>query len=513
MTEQTQTIADERKLHILKEAENSPADSHRDIAERLNEKKSDTVNSYSESEVQDVIRNHDLPERFTGAADVPPATDFGKITTVISDSETLKEKVINGDYTSEEIAAVITQRWGEEFALDEDEIPFGVRYWRRNNLGYPEFYDELEVTEDIARRLSTNGFDTKESLLEATEEDLTEVPYIGSGRAEGILEAVEEMDPEGGESVELPSPVQTEVSEPVNTGTERAKKTILDDEELLRETYENPSEVVQTVRERTEEEFGVGFQPTEGSVHKAISDIWGDSVDLDHDPSQTILYRCSLCGLEDTDARAVKRHISNSGDMAHEDRNGSTESHLVVVSGDTEMEVPGDRPDGVTDTGFDVLWSVYNNPDARQRDIAEIVGLTQSEVSRKLRNLGVDWENREEQVSQLFDDWMNNGGSDEEEEEEEEEMFPELESGGEKVVRETGQAKYEGPATGLDVSPDRPVTYLSEVDTSTENEAGGGLGLNAEEAFLLLTGGADTPAHRKVFKAALSGEWNTEDFA
>lgn len=174
--------------------------------------------------------------------------------------------------------------------------------------------------------------------------------------------------------------------------------------------------------------------------------------DLDHETK--IQYRCNICGYGEgidrfVTEKDIRRHVTTSEDMDHRKRDGS-EPGVVKVIGE-EAPQP-EAPRGVVEDGFDLVWAIHNNPGATRKEIAELLDVSQGTVTNRANRLGLDWKNREEEAEELLSEWGVFNGDDEQEEE--------------TVERQSGNASYSGPATGLD----QTMSHLSEVTDATQPE-------------------------------------------
>lgn len=345
--------------------------------------------------------------------------------------------------------------------------------------GYPE-----EVTDEIASRWGSEHVPEScpvyvSTIKSRNVEELKEYSENHSNERQTDTESV----------TELSSPELPELSElQLTSDKDRCKAIIQRNEEFLEQAARDELDIA-AVQQAVTDEWGVLYSPTEDTVRDAVSqlrlndELPRDGIDLqDVDKVQKIVYMCELC--RDFEAKTqteIQDHLGNTDDAVHDGWTASDfqpvsircepieETHDVLESEAFQEEVGRD---------YDLLRALYYNPDVRQRDIADMVGMSQSGLSQKLSGFGWSWETCQDDIEHLLETWDE---SDE-------------------MSIEKGQVKYVGPSTGLDTTSGRSTQTIKDRASKEGNIS---ITLTEVEARTFLTEKNETPVREKILKELL----------
>lgn len=303
------------------------------------------------------------------------------------------------------------------------------------------------------------------------------------------LEAFAEDDEEEQESVaELSVPDIEEFD--ATDSVSRCRAIIRSDEDFLRQAATDSLDFDE-VKDAVRDEYGRMFTPTEDTIRTAVAELRmddvlpeiGDGIEESDEP-QRIYYICELCGYENRSYKRVRQHITNTDDAAHHDRTGK-ETHLISTRGepieDTHEVFSSEDFKNQFDDGFDILWAIYSNPDARQEDIADMLGISQTWLCRRLDSLGLDWEEREQQVSELINSWISS----------------------QMVEKELGNATYSGPSTGVNTTSGKATQTIAD-RPAVEDQIS--ITLSRRQAKQFLCNEDETTVRRRILAALLDDD-------
>lgn len=380
-----------------------------------------------------------------------PESGAAMVRTLVRDDADIHDLVVESPYGyTSTLKDAIVDRWGED-NLPSDQAIYAACFDVRNAIEAGEFDEEADET---------------------------------SGPEPGTVEEL---------SVVAEGPTCETITEPTSS-EERVKAVILDDETLIEEAAgEVDEEYMTEVQDRVGEEYGKLFVPTEGTIQSVLSELrldgripeWDEGLE-DVDGPANIVYICELCGHDEPSYKAIKHHISNEDDPVHADRS-ARETHLIGRRGEdieeTHEAFYSEDFEASIDDGFDVLWAIYQNPDARQEDIIDLLDISESTLLRRMGSLGIDWQNREEEVNELIDEFFTDAA--------------------ETTTIERGNARYSGPETGADFTSGRPGQTIADRPV-TSSSGTLTLAIPEEEARDLLTGRDPSAVKQRLLRALLS---------
>jgi len=244
---------------------------------------------------------------------------------------------------------------------------------------------------------------------------------------------------------------------------------ILHDFELPEEERQAVDETVATLTGGNDtDDDPADADETKESDDRATDDLnpMSQALSVTPDPDavradRSIEYECSLCGEKRNDLGSIQRHVTSSEDYRHKDRHGTDPGAINVLGNDALNELNQRRAEADEDTlmdqlDFHILWTIARYPDRTQKFIAEQLGETQSKVSFRLREMGVDWQNRQEVVESLFPE-IPMAEADQETEDK-----PDSDESDEVVQKEVGNRSYSGPSKGVDTTSGEPPSTLAE---------------------------------------------------
>lgn len=155
-------------------------------------------------------------------------------------------------------------------------------------------------------------------------------------------------------------------------------------------------------------------EPGEETEEDRDSSFSPDKIDPE---KSTPVFKCRICGYENKNHRAVAQHITRKDDSSHKDRNGFNDQGLIETEGNELLaewnertESDGDGPDLYDDVDYQILFEVWKDPDATQREIADRVGLVDSTVGSRLEEMGYGWSDRMEKVEEMFPETSTEAG-------------------------------------------------------------------------------------------------------
>lgn len=433
-----------------------------------------------------------------------PESNTEKVRTVIKESNV----DVGSIGYSEEINEEIASRWGPDETLDRQQIYDVVNRIQQQNGHFNEgLLDINGIGRSVAIALSEAGYETKRDLQEASQTELETVQNVGTKTAQRIKEDVDDRSDDDTTELETDedslgvvecefgdcsasSPVMYDLfdeqegeTEP-GTPEERVRLVLKDDEGLLQDAARG-ERVVNRVVQRVKDRYGLPYTVTEGTVSQVVGTMRergelpsrGDDI-TEAGPDSKILYICELCGLRDSDPSEVRKHIASADDAAHADRNGH-DTHLISSTVEP-LEQP-DRFDGEVDDGFEVAWTIYNNPEAQQDEIADVLGISTSTLINRLEDLGIDWEDRETQVKSVLPNSIAR----------------------ERIER--GNVTVDVPFGGIDGTN---VSYLADTDlpkTRTDVTVDVSLSLTPSEAFQFVNGDEEVveSVQKNVFRQTM----------
>lgn len=450
---------DAKSLNILKTAARNPVASPEEITAQLDF-------PADPDEVADVLNSEDLPEEYgpDGEYEVPPKVKRDRYLEIYKDNPDIWAETYHREagYIDSVVDAFV-ERYGPRFEPERAYVSANASKFR--DMAPGRFPEELRfVFED-------------DDPVDAVEDEL-----------EDRLDA-DDNDDTDDDAGTMPA-----------TGAARAHHVLEDNHDWVEPVLDGDEEIIEQVQEKATKRWGRLYQPTDGSVRKAAADInvnEAETDQVDTDYTQKLVYECALCGYEDTDPSAVRKHVTAEDDAVHRNRSGG-EPSVLITRGE-----PGEQPDadagGDIEDGFEVLWAIHQNPDARMKDIAAILGVSQGTVSNRLNDLDIDWQERQDEVADRLEDL---GLRDEEPA---------------SIRREAGNVVFEGPETGLDM---RTTSYLAEAAERTQpartetpvatDEESGDAGrfaevvdrLETEELYELVSGEPNRTKYR-LFRAAV----------
>lgn len=478
-------------------------------------------------EVERIIDQRELPDSSTVETadenddDEPPRADTDKVRVILRDNDSLRQRAINSKQGyRDEVYDAIEERWGEGYRPGPQTISNIAREFREATMdgageeseqpSEPVECPDPDCSDMFANSQAANIHRTmahgKDEEETDTDETADEDPALADSSTEQkSLFSLDESEKEKGEAADVDeeSDDETEVpdglpEDPPSQGRERAK-VYLEFDSGLREQLVDGETDPETVASAIGDVWGVAYKPSPGAVEQAVVDLREAGIIESDDgeditgagPNTRILYQCTLCDKEDTNKSAIRKHITATDDAVHADRNGN-EGHLIESTGEP-IEDP-DVEEGEVEDGFELLWAIHNNPEARQEDIANILDVSQPTVVSRCDDFGIDWENRQEDVADHLEDLGFKTGTDD--------GRNDIET----LERTVGNASYSGPETGLDMSD---VSYLSDVAPQTQNEPSTDdrtvtIELTPDEAYRVLIGEPSAmPGLRESLFAAL----------